>query len=826
MIGRAGQGGSGGLGRAVAGILAAGVVLLSVSAVAQPAAARPPAVDAAPVSAIVAARALPAAGPGDPAPAPAIAAPTDSTPAPARTRSDSASAPAVTAPADSGYAPEPVTAFPPATPKLPRPAFGLVLSGGGARGLAHIGVLEALEEAGIAPDVVVGCSMGAVIGGLYACGYSPAEMDSVATAIDWGRFFSASSGRRYADVLQELDERPGLLVIRWFGRRPLEVNESLASSAEAEEMYTRLTLSSEALSGGDFDSLAVPFRAAAVDLRSGTLVLIGGGSVGRAMAASSSVPLVFQPVEIDSLTCVDGGIIDNFPVFVARDLGASAVVGVDVAMPLRPEPAFLGPLTVAARTLEILNQGTKEKTSDQASVIVRPDLGMTRTTAFGHADSLVAAGYRAGRAAVPEILAALDSLGVDRFRLRVNIDSLRAFRGRSRRLLEGRLVARVEIEGLRRYPKRVVRQEMVIGEGDRWSMDAAIRSLGNLNSTGRFRYVRLEVVPEGRDRLTLRVRLAEAPVVTTGLGVRVSTERGWEGLLRIADTDLLGPGGTGSAEFLGGEDRQLVVVQVETPYLFPRHWTQRTRVFGYFDQLPRYRGRSEVGTLHMRRLGVDAPRPGYLVGRHGLIEAGPRWEWDHRDAFAREGIEAGDAQTFSLVAKAFYLEWLPGSDTRRGIDLDLQGEWGWRALGGDRPFRRYQARFAARVPAPRGGFWGLHLDVGYADRALSPARRFRLGGPGSLIGLREEELLGDEILSTGIFHEFRAVGPVRLRLLADLGAVWDRPARMRLEDLRGGLGAEARVNLPTGPLSVSYGRAAGDRDLWTLELGFPFERPR
>ena len=352
-----------------------------------------------------------------------------------------------------------------------------------------MGVLRALEEAGIAPDVLVGCSMGSVIGGLYACGYSPAEMESVATAIDWSRFFSGSSKRRYADVLQELDERLGLLTIHWRGIRPVDATGSLASSAEAEEMYTRLTLDSEALAGGDFDSLAVPFRAAVADLRSGDLGLVGQGSLGRAMAASSSVPLVFEPVMIDTFTFVDGGVVDNFPIFAARDLGATAVVGVDVAVPLGPEPAFLSPITVAARTLEILNQGTKGKTNDQASVIVRPDLGGLRTTSFGRADTLIAAGYRAGRAAIPEIVAALDSLGVDRSRLRARIDSFRAFRARSRRTLDGKRIGRIEIAGLHRYPPRVVRQEMVIGEGDLWDMNAAIRSLGNLNSTGRFQYV-------------------------------------------------------------------------------------------------------------------------------------------------------------------------------------------------------------------------------------------------------------------------------------------------------------------------------------------------
>ena len=146
--------------------------------------------------------------------------------------------------------------------------------------------------------------------------------------------------------------------------------------------------------------------------------------------------------------------------------------------------------------------------------------------------------------------------------------------------------------------------------------------------------------------------------------------------------------------------------------------------------------------------------------------------------------------------------------------------------GGGIPVPAVSGASGRPVPAPRGGFWGTHLELGYADRALSPARRIRLGGPESLIGIHQEELLGDELLSMGLFHEFKAVGPARLRLLADLGAVWSRPDDMQIHDLRGGVGAELRVSLPVGPLSVSYGHAADGRDLWILELGFPFERPR
>ena len=263
-----------------------------------------------------------------------------------------------------------------ATPEASTPpAFGLVLSGGGARGLAHIGVLRAFEEAGIAPDLVVGCSMGSVVGGLYACGYSPAEMESLAYAIDWASFFSGKESRRYAKITQELTERPTLLTLRWSEDLGLEVSQSLASSASALETYTRLTIDAEHLCGGDFNRLAMPYRAAVTDLRTGKLMLLDRGSLGRVMVASSAVPLVFEPVAIDSLWLTDGGVVDNFPVFAARDLGARVVVGVDVAKPLRPDPTPLGFMSMFGRTVEIFMAQAKGRTNDQADFIITPALG-------------------------------------------------------------------------------------------------------------------------------------------------------------------------------------------------------------------------------------------------------------------------------------------------------------------------------------------------------------------------------------------------------------------------------------------------------------------
>ncbi len=725
-------------------------------------------------------------------------------------------------------APPPVDLLEPVRPFPSPPRFALVLSGGGARGFSHIGVLRAFEEAGIAPDLVIGCSMGAVIGGLYACGYSPAELDSVMRGVDWSSFFSGAVRRQYAGVAQELSAVPGLFTVGFGGAGTLEVNQSLASSAGAEDLYTRLTLSSEYLAGGNFDRLAMPFRAAATDLRTGTLVLLDRGGLGRALAASSAVPLVFRPVGIDSLWLVDGGVIDNFPVFAARETGARFVVGVDAAKPLRPEPSFLGPVTVAFRTFEILSQQTKDRSNDMADVIVTPELGPVPTTSFDRADSLVAAGYRAGQAAVPRILAVLDSLGVPRESLRENLEARRAFRVRARDALQGKRIGKISVDGLRRYEPKVVLQELAFATGDRWDMGRAMESLGNVDATDRFRYVRLELRPYRGDGLEAVFHVAENPVIHTGLGVRVESDRGWEARLRFENTNVWRTGSTGTVDLMGGETRQFASLEARTPYLLPRRWTQRSRAYGFFDQLPRYTGAGRAaGAVHLRRIGFDFPRLGYLLGRRGLIEAGYRREWTRTGPFRRQGIAGGEDDLSSLALSGYYLRsgGVPQGTVR--VDASAEVEWGFRALGGDAAFFRYDAHLAGQRPAPLvPGSMGATFDAGVHDRPLPAALQYRLGGPGSLAGLHRDELLGNVLVRGGLFHESPLVGPVNLRIGVDLGGVWRQRRDVRLAGLRAGLGAGIRINLPAGPLAVDYGHTAGGRDLWTASLGYAFRRPR
>ena len=195
---------------------------------------------------------------------------------------------------------------------------GVVLSGGGAKGLYPIGVLEALEQNGIPIDCVAGTSMGSIIAAMYAAGYSPAEMRAIVSS---GAVREWVSGRIdpnvYMPYYRQIGRMPGFLNVRVDLSRPggqrVQVPTNLLSSTQIDMALTELFAPATAASGGDFDRLMVPFLCVASDMNHRGPVVMRSGDLSEAVRASMSIPLVFKPVKLDSMLLYDGGIYDNFP---------------------------------------------------------------------------------------------------------------------------------------------------------------------------------------------------------------------------------------------------------------------------------------------------------------------------------------------------------------------------------------------------------------------------------------------------------------------------------------------------------------------------------
>lgn len=297
-----------------------------------------------------------------------------------------------------------LAAAPAAQEPAPRPRIGLVLSGGGARGAAHAGVLAVLEEMRVPVDFVVGTSMGAIVGGLYAYGLSPAELQALLVRDDmpdgWDYLLLDGPRRRDLGFRRKEEERRFLSDIRIGVRdgalafpkgllqgQNLEI-ELRCATAEAHDLRT-------------FDDLPLPFRCLAVDIRNGERVVLEGGNLADALRASMSLPGIFAPVQIDGRLLIDGGILDNVPVDVARDLGAEVLIVVDIGTPLDTEADVADLFAVTGKMVAILTEQNVRQSRASLrpeDVLLTPDLGDITSADFERADESIAIGARTARA--------------------------------------------------------------------------------------------------------------------------------------------------------------------------------------------------------------------------------------------------------------------------------------------------------------------------------------------------------------------------------------------------------------------------------------------
>ncbi|MCD4683849.1 MAG: patatin-like phospholipase family protein, partial [Bacteroidales bacterium] len=220
-----------------------------------------------------------------------------------------------------------------------RPKIGLVLSGGGAKGIAHIGILKAMEKEGIRPDYITGTSMGSIIGGLYALGYSADQLDTIIRQIDWGEALSNNIQLQYI-AYEEKEYYNRYLIELPFENGKLKLPSGVIHGQMLGEMLARYAWPAKDYTS--FDEFPIPFRCVATDVGTGKPIVFSEGSLAMAMRASMAIPTAFTPVDLDSTLAVDGGVVNNFPVEEVIEMGADIVIGVSVGDGLIPAKELSG----------------------------------------------------------------------------------------------------------------------------------------------------------------------------------------------------------------------------------------------------------------------------------------------------------------------------------------------------------------------------------------------------------------------------------------------------------------------------------------------------
>jgi NTE family protein len=649
----------------------------------------------------------------------------------------------------------------------------LVLSGGGAKGLAHIGVLRVLDSLGIRPDLVVGSSMGAIIGGMYASGYSGREIDSLARALPMADLFRTYQPRspRSLGLIQPL-------VVWEQGERRFTIQSAAVEEAEVNALVNGAMLRGNLLARGNFDSLPIPFRAVAADLADRTPVVLATGDLARAVRASFAIPLVFSPESLDGRILADGGLAANIPVAVARAEGAERVIVSDATERPGESLDLFSPIGLADRLLGFLfEQGADSLGAED--ILVRPAVEGFPSLNFSaeNLDRLIRHGSGAADTTLPKA-----------------------------RCLPHRpppappalptRVAGLAIEGTNASERLALRRLLGLGVSDTLDADLLRSRVRRLADSEAYQAVWL--MPRGAgDSVAFDVSVQRAARRVAGLGLAYDNELGgrmWVGAVDRRVFDLALEGST--ALFLGEFRKELYLGlrrnyqlgrQLMTPALTARlatEWVRRFEPDG--DELGTSFTREAVGFLGVERSFNAGWRVALGLSAHAWHEPGS----NHSTVgVGAQGVKAARSG-------------------RQVVGLDLI----WTGL-------YHRAAFDGELSVKTGGFrLEPRLRVGWGER-LPLQATFPLGGEDGFPGLHIGERRGDREFVLSALLTYALKGPFvgRVELAAGRsalgGGILDSGGW--LAGARAGLGAET----PVGPVRFEYGITHDGREAVFVRLG-------
>ncbi len=699
------------------------------------------------------------------------------------------------------------------------PMIGLALSGGGARGLAHVGVLKVLEEHEIPIDCIVGTSMGAVVGGMYALGMSPEEIEAEVLAIDWAAMFRGATQREDLSFRRKEDERKFL-----FGAEIGLTGEGILfpsapfSSLALDFFLERLVLRARGVT--DFDDLQIPFRAVTTDLRSGEVVVLQGGSLSTAIRASMAVPGILTPVEIDNYSLVDGGVLDNLPVQAVRDLGAEVVIAVDVATPL-PGDVQSAP-SIAAQALSLALEQRNIESRAQADLLIRPELGELAPLDFSQAVAAMPRGEEAARARSEELESLGDALRFARFR--------RAQR-KPAPLLP--VLGSVTIEGADRVSEARIRRRVQSEIGEPLLLGQLEADLGRISSIGEFSSVRFELrEPLENGDLLFRVEEKDWGPHYLRLGLGFSDDLAGSNSLsarvNYTRTSLNRLGAEWRNEVQTGRTRGLSS-ELFQPLDSAERWFVAPRVMGRREVRDVYDDRERVAEYDVESWAVGFDL-GWELGKYGQFRVGvERGQAQGETRVGDPNLPEIDAETGAAVAR-FVVDRLDSAGVpRRGYLFDAVWRVSEPSLGAEDEYQKLSTRFQQyRTAGRHTALFGLEggTSLGTETPAYDP---FLVGGLFSLSGYSVGELSGNYygVARLGYFYRIYDL-PVAFGTAVFLGGwmeagnVWPDADSISSDDLLGALTLAAGIDTRFGPVYVAHGVANDGERQFYLRLGTSF----
>jgi NTE family protein len=402
--------------------------------------------------------------------------------------------------------------------KADDPEVGLVLAGGGALGLAHVGVLEYLEELDIPIDRIGGTSMGGIVSGLYALGYDAQSLKEVALEFDWDYLLSNDFDRRKAPLAtKNYSERYLLSLSR--AKNQIGFTNAFIDGINIYQAFQRLTYPIN--KNMNFEELSIPFYCVAVDLKRGREVIQDTGYLPDALLSTMTIPAVFNPIEKDSFLLVDGGVLNNFPVKEMRRRGADLVIGVEL-ITAKEEKEYPGPFEVLGRTYEIVTEEARKQYEGDCDICIEVHLQDYSVADFNKADSLIAIGRRAAEQYRDELLSLSGRAGASSRSRPIQLSAVRN---------PNIALKRIDISGNQYVPDRFILNTLKLKPPRSYSLEELQLAIEKLQASRQFSGIFYSFIQDDDGQTSLQIEVKEKDRATLHIGGNYNSDFGLSLLL-------------------------------------------------------------------------------------------------------------------------------------------------------------------------------------------------------------------------------------------------------------------------------------------------------
>jgi NTE family protein len=696
-----------------------------------------------------------------------------------------------------------------------RPKVGLALSGGGARGLAHIGVLKVLEEVGLPVDFIAGTSMGSIVGGLYAAGYTPDQIAKLVRQVDWQEAFSSTPNRRLLRYDKKVDQQ--YLFEVGLDAKGVELPGGLLSGYKLSALLNGICLPVAYIR--DFDRLPVPYRAVATDILNGDTVILAKGSLAEAMRISMAVPGVFPPYQYQGRLLVDGGLVQNLPVQTVKDMGAQVVIAVDVSTPLRTRDKLKNFIQVLDQTVAIQMIKSTQQQARLADLVIRPDLQKFASGDFDKSGEIKAAGLSAGQAMVSELKKLAAAKGI----------SLKPYKRPGLKPIEKLVVAGISLEGPDSYRSELKRMAP-FKPGQVITTAQLDETLQKLYGLGTVEYVSYEVLPEkdGRSQVKFKLepkRLGEVSGrMRLRLGINSERTNPLELSFRFRRPHLFIGDSYSELQLLTGRSYggSLATVLNNRPF---SGFFLKPELFFFSRLHDLYQNKDIKAEYSVDSLGFSVTS-GLYLGTVGELSL----SYVYMDETVDPRIVTINVNEITNrlagVRASLLLDTLDrAAFPRKGITSDLRFTRMLTSLGSDLDFSRLSWDGSWVIPLSDRHLLRPNWSLASSFNTNPPfSQSIFLGGFEGMWGYAFEELFGQELARFQLMYRYRVMSWLYFRLAGNVGGVWPTLNDFRdyWDRLYWGGGAGLGLDTPLGPLELALGWGEADRFNVYLTFGYNF----